>query len=406
VLRVVFVSLLVGQQAGASPLSLTQAIERAAVAAPEVRLAARALDEAGATRVGAGVPLPANPRLFVDYRRLGSPPPIEPLNGYNLGLDGTLEVSGAGFLRAEEADRRVALAQRELDAARTQAKVKAWLAFVESQVARKRVSNLEEAVVTATRVETASRERLKNGVVGEPDVVAATLELASVRLELDEARRLVHQAHGQLRHLLDLDPDLPVELEGALEEPLDAPAEPELVARALANRPELALVRARLSLLDTVDARLFREALPKLTWNLGLDAAPASPLFGFVGVGVELPVAQRNQGPRAIARAQLETERVRLETELRRVKREVASSRRSFVVRRQQLEVLASQVIPAAERNEALVEEGWKAGRFDIFRLTAATRELNRARRERLETLLAAWVDYVELQRASGGVTP
>jgi outer membrane protein TolC len=62
--------------------------------------------------------------------------------------------------------------------------------------------------------------------------------------------------------------------------------------------------------------------------------------------------------------------------------------------------------VPAAERNESLVEEGWKAGRFDIFRLTSATRELNRIRRQRLETLLAAWTDAIELQRASGGLTP
>jgi cobalt-zinc-cadmium efflux system outer membrane protein len=390
--------------AWATPLTLFQAIERAASSAPEVQVAVQALQQAEASRVGAGVFLPTNPRLFVDYRRLASAPAQDPLNGYNLGLDGTLEVSGAGFLRLEEAERRVALARSELAATQSLARVRAWVAYVEVQGAKERVSMLEQALEVATRVETASRERLKNGVSGEPDVAAAQVELASVRHELDEAHRLRHLAHAQLRHVLDLDPDAPLDLDGALVEPGEAGLEDDLVRRAIEKRPELATVRARLALVEATDARLFREAFPKLTFIMGFDAAPASPVFGYAGLGVELPIGQRNQGPRAIARAQLDTERVRLETELRRVRREVSTSRRAYAVRLRQLATLTNDALPAANRNEDLVEEGWRAGRFDIFRLTAATRELNRVRRQRLETLLAAWNDYVELQRATGGL--
>lgn len=399
--------LLLAAAASAEPsLSLTAVMERAAAEAPDVKLAAFALQEAEASQVGTGVFLPTNPRLFVDYRRLASPPPMDPINGYNLGLDGTLEVSGAGFARLDEAQRRVALARSELDSARTLARVRAWTGFIELQVARRRVVRVEEALATATRVENASRERQKNGVVGEPDVLAAALETANVRQELDEARRLEEVAQAGLRAVLDLGPDVTLQLEGQLSEPGDVDDEATLVQRAVERRPELEVVRARLALLEATGARLSREAFPKLTYNLGFDAAPASPVFGFAGLGVELPVAQRNQGPRAIARAQLETERLRLETELRRVQRDVATARRSYLLRRSQVELLSKQAVPAAERYEDLVEEGWKAGRFDLFRLTAATRDLNRVRRERLETLLAAWTDYVELQRASGGLNP
>lgn len=398
---------LVCANAVAAPLSLQQALDRATSAAPEVQLAARALEEAEASGVGAGVFLPENPRVFIDYRRLASPPPIDPLNGYNLGVDGTLEISGAGFARVEEAERRVSLARSQLVTTQALAKVQAWVAYVSVQVARKRVAILEEALVIATRVENASKERLRNGVVGEPDVAAASLEVATVKVERDEAKRLLAVALDDLRAVLDLGPGEALELDEQLLDPAAVADETALVAAAVENRPELALVRARLALLEVTDARLFREgALPKLTYNLGFDAAPASPVFGYAGIGVELPVAQRNQGPRAIAQAQRQTERVRLETELRRVRREVATARRSYELRLRQLQSLSAEALPAAERNEDLVEEGWKAGRFDIFRLTSATRELNRVRRQRLETLLAAWSDYVELQRASGGLKP
>jgi cobalt-zinc-cadmium efflux system outer membrane protein len=397
--------MVVSGAAAANPLTLSQALERAASSAPEVQVAARVLDEAEATRVGAGIFLPTNPRLFVDYRRLAFSPPMDPLNGYNLGVDGTLEVSGAGFARVEEADRRVSLARSELALAQTLAKLRAWVAFVELQAAADRVRIEEAALATAQRVESASRERLKNGVAGEPDVAAAALEVASVRVDLEEARRLREAALAALRQVLDLPADEALELEGGLADPVDVATEDVLVTRAVDRRPELASVKARLALLETIDSRLFREGLPRLSYNLGFDAAPASPVFGYAGVGLELPV-QRNQGVRAVAQAQRETERVRLENELRRVRRDVAASRKSYLSRLSQLTTLTRDAVPAAERNEDLVEEGWRAGRFDIFRLTAATRELNRIRRERLETLLAAWTDFVELERASGGLTP
>ncbi|MBE2254074.1 MAG: TolC family protein [Myxococcus sp.] len=397
---------LLGLSAHASPLTLAAALERASVASPEVQLAARVLQEAEASRVGAGVFLPTNPRLFVDYRRLASPPPMDPLNGYNLGLDGTLEVSGAGWSRVAEAERRVELARSELVTTQTLARVRAWTAFIEVQVARLRVSIHEEALATASRVETATRERQKNGVVGEPDVVAAALERVSVRVQLEEARRLMRLAHASLRQVLDLGPEEPLDLEGDLAEPPTAADEEALVRGAVERRPELASVRARLALIEATEGRLARETFPKLTYILGFDAAPASPVFGYAGLGVELPVAQRNQGPRAVTAAQLETEKVRLETELRRVRRDVATSHRAYAHRLNQLELLSKEAVPQAERFEDLVEEGWKAGRFDLFRLTAATRELNRVRRERLETLSSAWADYVELQRASGALNP
>jgi outer membrane protein, heavy metal efflux system len=403
--RAVTLVMVVSGAAAANPLTLSQALERAASSAPEVQVAARVLDEAEATRVGAGIFLPTNPRLFVDYRRLAFSPPMDPLNGYNLGVDGTLEVSGAGFARVEEADRRVSLARSELSLAQTFAKLRAWVAFVETQAAMERVRILEGALSTAQRVEAASRERLKNGVAGEPDVAAASLEVATVRADLEESRRLRGAAHASLRQVLDLPADQPIEVDAPFTDPSDVATEEELVALAVERRPELASVKARLALLETIDSRLFRESVPRLSYNLGFDAAPASPVFGFVGLGVELPV-QRNQGPRAVAQAQQQTERVRLETELRRVRRDVAATRSSYLSRLSQLVTLTKDAVPAAERNEELVEQGWKAGRFDIFRLTSATRELNRIRRERLETLLAAWTDFVELQRASGGLTP
>jgi cobalt-zinc-cadmium efflux system outer membrane protein len=395
--------------AEAEPLTLEAALARARAVAPEVRAATRALAEAQASRVGQGIILPTNPRLFGDYRPMAfelAGQPTEPRNGYAVGLDGLVEVSGAGGARVDEAEQRARVAEAELAAARAAAAARAYAAYVEVQVADRRFDVVDRALELQQRVLDASRERVSAGVAGEPDVTTVSVELASIRAQRLDAERLSALARLSLRAVLDLAVDAPLDLASVELEPGEVEDEATLARRGLERRPELSALRARVELLDRTDDRLAREAFPKLGYNVGLDAAPASPVFAFFGLSVELPFAQRNQGPRAVAAAQRVSEVERVELELRKVAREVSAAYAGYTTRRAQLRVLTDDALPAARRTEDLVEEGWRAGRFDVFRLITATRELLRVERDRLETLQAAWSDYVELQRASGGLNP
>jgi cobalt-zinc-cadmium efflux system outer membrane protein len=390
----------------ATPWTLEATLARAREAAPEVRAAVAVLREAEASRAGQGVFLPTNPRLFADYRRLASGPAQDPVNGFNLGVDALVEVSNAAGARLAEAEQRLEVARTELAVERVRAQGRAWAAWVEAQVASLRVAVLEDALTVQERVALASQERVAAGVAGEPDLTAVLVEEAWVRAQLAEGLRQRVAAQMALRQLLDLPAPEPVPLGPPPGEP-DLPGDPEgLVQRALQRRPELAAVRARLGLLEKGDERLAREAFPRVGLTLGLDAAPASPLFAYGGLSVELPVAQRNQGPRAVVAAQQEGERERLELTLRRVGREVAVAHQGLAGRRAQLALLTDAAVPAALRTQELVEQGWRAGRFDVFRLTQASRELLRVRQQRLETLLFTWLDFIELERASGGLSP
>jgi outer membrane protein TolC len=394
--------------ARADPWTLDATLARARSASPEVVLAARRLSEAEASRVGQGVPF-TNPRLVGDYRFLAKEQPgtpSDPFHGYNVALNGEVEVSGASGKRLAEAARRVDLALAELESARVDAAARAWRAWVAVQVAEQFVTAAEDAVALQVRVDRATRERARAGVSGEPDVTTVAVELAAVRVALADATRARELARMALREVLDLPPEAPVGLPAstlALEPVPDGAA---AIARAQEKRPELAALRARLALLSAAEERLVREAVPRVGVNLGLDSAPASPVFGYAGLFFDLPVAQRNQGPRAVAAAQRETERARLEATQRQVAREVSQALADYAGRSLALTLLMDEALPNAERTQALVEEGWRAGRFDIFRLTTATRELLRVRRERIETLAAAWNARVELERVSGGLSP
>jgi cobalt-zinc-cadmium efflux system outer membrane protein len=178
-----------------------------------------------------------------------------------------------------------------------------------------------------------------------------------------------------------------------------------LLARARAHHPDLDAIEARVGLLGASDDRLRHEAWPRVGLYGAVDASPASPVFGVVGLSVELPFFQRNQGARAVVAAERQGELERLQMARRRIEVSVRSSHAAYQARLGELEVLGKDGIPAAERRLSLVEQGWRAGRFDIFRVTAAAQDLARLRSMRVEALARLWEDRLFLERLTGGWT-
>jgi cobalt-zinc-cadmium efflux system outer membrane protein len=123
-----------------------------------------------------------------------------------------------------------------------------------------------------------------------------------------------------------------------------------------------------------------------------------------VGLSIDLPLAQRNQGALAAVEAQRRSETERLEQLERSIMREVALARARCLAHQARLEALDGGALPAAQRLVSLVEEGWSSGRFDVFKLTNALRSLFAARTDHLEALRGYWADRLELERLSGGL--
>ena len=75
---------------------------------------------------------------------------------------------------------------------------------------------------------------------------------------------------------------------------------------------------------------------------------------------------------------------------------------RGLLQRREEARVWAEEVVPATEQNLALVTEGFKAGKFDLFRVVQAARDAAEAQRKQLEVLSALWQVAIDLDRATG----
>ena len=387
----------------ATPLSLSlpDALSRAKATGPEVTRARFAVREADAKRIGAGLVIPANPRLQVDARPLltgGSG-----RMGYGATLDFLFDVGGAPRARVREAERYSALAQADLAMSRGSARVRALSSYVGAQIAELRIIEADAALVVARRVLDATVRRVNAGAGSELDAASAQMQVAELEAGRMAFERDRATSQMDLRDALDLASDVPLTLTSPV---VDLPSVGEvssLLQRALTTHPELKAIQARVALWGATEERLRAEVFPKVGFYAGVDAAPLSPTYGVLGLSVELPIAQRNQGLRAQSARARESAEADLQLESRLLARAVVAALNSYESSRRELERLSSQAVPAAERTLSFAEAGFQAGRFDVFRLLAAARDSLRLRASRIDAIEAAWVARIELERAVGG---
>ncbi|MBL8949134.1 MAG: TolC family protein [Myxococcaceae bacterium] len=380
-------------------LTLGDAREKATAHAIEARLAKTRIGEAEATRVGAGVWLPVNPMVNFDARHGGSFGP-----GYGGAVNVMFDGFGAPQARVREADLRVDTAEAEADKSKLESRLAATSSYVATALARLEMEHARESIALAERLVRAARERQTAGAGSAVDVTSAEAELAERKAQLHAAIATETLEQMGLRANVGLySISGTLALTSAIELPASAPEVATMLATAREKMPDLKVSQARLALLDAADERLSREALPKLGAYAGVDSAPASPIFGILGVQLELPIAQRNQGRRAVNAAEQRTERERLEYINQLLELQLSHRREAHEAARSELEVIVGSGIPNAAERLRLVEEGWRAGRFDVFKVTTAANDLVRLKTTRIDALRRIWGERLALERLIGG---
>jgi outer membrane protein, heavy metal efflux system len=391
--------------AESQPLSLTlaEAVNRAMADAPEVVSGRQNVREADARRIGAGIVMPSNPRLSIDVR-----PAVTGGNGFrDLGYGAVLDLpfqpGGAASARVTEAERTASVARADLVLDRSSARLRAFAAYVKSQIADLRIIEARSAMEISNRVLNAAQRRFAAGAASELEQASAELDVALLQASEIASVSERNSQLMDLRDALNLPPDMALALTSPVTEPPQLEDAARLVERAAKRHPQLAALQARVTLLEATQTRLEREVFPRVGFYTGVDAAPLSPIYGILGVTLELPIAQRNQGPIAVTARARESVLTHLELEARRLAREVIAAYQAYEARRLELSRLTNKAIPAAERTLSFAEAGWQAGRFDLFRLLTAARDALRVRATRIDVLEEAWLARIELERAVGG---
>jgi len=388
----------------AGELTLDAALARARAANATLVAAAAELEAARGRRVQAGL-LPANPVLSGDMARHSDPTTSQIDRGVALAQE--IEVGGQRGLRVAGADHDVARADFLLADRRrvVDADVRRAFADVVASIRRRRLA--EASVAIAARIVEATGRRARAGDVAALDVRLAAIERARADQALDVATAEQAAAIARLAAVLNLPPDEDV---GVVDDPYEPAAlapEVELVARALAARPDLAAAREEAARLDS-EAHLARRR--GLVPNPVVRGFYRQELFDerIAGgeVSVPLPIWNREQGTQAALLAGASAAAAEVDRLTRAIPREVA-----LAVARHRLATTAwqrarSDTLPGVVAARELLERGDVAGYIGVPEQLVQQDRLIQAEAASIDAWRALRMADADVIEAVGGALP
>jgi cobalt-zinc-cadmium efflux system outer membrane protein len=386
-------------------LSLDQALARAETASALVRRARAERTTIASLEVGAAQLFPANPVASFSAGPRREQAGAARQEGLQIAahIEQSFEVAGQRGTRRAEVARRIDSATWREMVARIETRARVRAAYVGAQLADAELSAARRRVELVQQLVDGVGTRVKAGAASAVDLDLAHVEHGRAARDRAGAELSLAISLTDLRVLIAVSPEIPLELATPLGPP---PGRSQMIAPLLVSaaqhRAELKAIAASRDATDAAITRLSREAIPNPTLFLDFQRDLPGQVFVGAGIALPLPLWRRNQGELALARA--EHTRLREETDLaaREIEAEVERAFHTAAVYGEMVRVIEGEMLPAAESAVDLITQGWRAGKFDLFRVIQASREAAEARRGYLQALGALWAATISLDRAVG----
>lgn len=316
-------------------------------------------------------------------------------------------------IQAASANARAATSDRA--AAEQDLVAETHVAYVNVVFARENARVLREAVAAYEAHLKDARNRRDLGLVASNEVLAVTVERERAELGRIQSENAAAIAFANLRRLVGLPPDVPVELNASsLAAPAPSPtATEELVRWAMASRPELDALRSRVRALEATSRIAHSASRPQAGLSAGYDYANPNqrilPLTGdwndswSVGLTVNWKVLDGGRADAAAAQAQAQADafraqlsdlesRIRLDVTVRRLEVDSALAGKT----------VAQRGIEAARDAVRVARDRYKEGVLSSSELLDAETRLLRAELEATQADAQIQVALAHLNRAVG----
>ena len=338
--------------------------------------------------------------------------------GVDMGLEGTSGQQGAVYgqevvtggklrLGSSVAGHGVQQARHGLEAQRQRVLNDVRAGYYEVLLAQKMIDVHQELSRISRGIAEAMEKALTLQEVSRADALQVRIEAERARVGLEQVENNHQIAWYRLATVLG-QPDMPpAALAGSVDVDLPAPSREEALGRLLAQSPELARARAGVQRARCETALQCARRVPNVEFEMGAkhDATTDEGLVD-VGVGLPLPLFNRNQGNIVTAQAELiaaqrEVERVELD-----LRNRFAVAFGEFVNARRQVDSYANTILPNGEESLRLFRLGLRDGEFGYLTLLTAQRTYFKDNLEYLASLHEFWARAVELDGMllSGGL--
>ncbi len=382
-------------------LSESELVAIALTLNPELRAKRLEVGEAQALQIAAG--LWPNPQVGI-----GARPGIGGTAGYNLDADLLLELLRPGdrAARKDIAEARMAEAEAGILAEEWKLVAETRLQGMQVLAAEQTVALLKEETALRERALELVRRRKELGEGIELDVSAAELEVAEVRRDLRHADTELGTAYRELNRLLGLPPAYALRLTDS-GRPLtitvfDELSDEDVDQRLLAGRFDLrALERAYERAEHELRLAVYRQYSRFLLGPSFGHESDGGKFFG-LGLGLELPIFDRNQAELAEKLNQRERARADYVARLHALRADAYEARGRLRGARLEVEAQEAEVLPLVQRNQELFEGAFRARELNVLDWVTAQQRALRARRAYIESLVRYRNTVIQFEAATG----
>lgn len=385
-------SLAAGAQA--EPITLQEALQRAATGSPVIAAAQASVRAAQARAHQAGTA--PNPELGVEIENVAGSGPYSGFDSAEtlVSVAQRLELGGKRSARRNAALAEVEVAQAELAVARADLLTEVRSQYAEAVAASELVATAQEA---KTQAETLARVAAALVEAGrEPPLRALTAQAAADerQAEVTAAQAKAAAARRALLELLGED-------DAALE-PVAGPPETVSLVPDPTSSVDVQLAQAQKVLAEATVRRERTVAAPDVTVGVGLrrfeETGGQAAVLTF---SAPIPIRDRNRGAVEAALADVNAAEARGRLALAQAVRRVRDAQASLAVAAARLEVLQSKSLPQAAKALQLARAGYEAGKFPLTDVLDAQAALSAARNSEIEARLARAQAVAALLRAA-----
>ena len=276
-------------------------------------------------------------------------------------------------------------------------------AFAGLLAADERVRLASETLALAERAQEVTKARFDEGASPRLDVLEAALGTARARADLDLARSERAAAQADFNAVMDHSPAVRADVVGDLA----AARSPDLAAAttlALQSNPELLAAEHEVAVELRRTSFLKADRIPTPSFSVGgvFNAPDEFRAGASVGIGLAVPLFNRNQGEIAESVASTSQLRAHRDATRRTVENAVFAAISRIDAQRQQVDTYKTSILPAATELATLAEESYKAGRSPVLAFLDAQRSLRDVRREYLQVLLDFQSAVADLEEVVG----
>jgi outer membrane protein, heavy metal efflux system len=302
-------------------------------------------------------------------------------------LSQVIELGGKHRARVRQAAYGRELAKFDYESKRLEVLKKTTQAFVDVLAGQERLRLAQQNLDLVSALLPDIKKRIEAGKASSVEQTRVDVEVASVRIELEQAKRTLLAARQRLSAQWgSTKPDFDRAV-GDLE---TIQALPSLATLSfnLSLNPELTRWEPEKEKREATLRLQQADAVPNLTVSAGpryiVERGEWTQVVGF---SLPLPLWNRNQGAILEAESQL----AKLEDEKRgtvsRLSTELNDAYQTVARTRDEVRVLKDSVLPGAEKSVTTMQEGYQAGRFSYLDVNDARRTLNSARVQYVQAL-------------------